>query len=284
MEPHREHSQKAFTADKLKKLGLSGARESDSGDAAAKADDFGRKAAHASDAPMAFASGGAAKAPSLGRASRANGGRASNRPTLSLARLKPSQEGGNVSGKIPDIEGGKPRNISAVSDGGPRSYGERPLIIGKGSGGNSDEPDLPQSKRASGGRVNRAKGGRAKGKTVVNVIVGARDKNQPPAPMAAAGPMPPPIPPPPPAAAQRPPMMPPGAGGGAPVTNIMPSGAAPMGAAGAPPGGGQIPPGLLGRARGGRISEKYGAGSGLGRMERAKRQSHGKVELPEKAG
>jgi len=60
---------------------------------------------------------------------------------------------------------------------------------------------------------------------------------------------------------------------------------------GAPPGG--MPPGLppglgrglppgLGRARGGRINEKYGAASGLGRIEKTKREGHGKTELPER--
>jgi hypothetical protein len=35
----------------------------------------------------------------------------------------------------------------------------------------------------------------------------------------------------------------------------------------------------MGRARGGRISEKFGAGSGLGRIEKAKRENHGKLKL-----
>jgi hypothetical protein len=35
----------------------------------------------------------------------------------------------------------------------------------------------------------------------------------------------------------------------------------------------------MGRARGGRISEKFGAGSGPGRIEKAKRENHGKLKL-----
>jgi hypothetical protein len=37
----------------------------------------------------------------------------------------------------------------------------------------------------------------------------------------------------------------------------------------------------MGRARGGRIAEKFGAGSGQGRMANAKRNNSGKVELSE---
>jgi hypothetical protein len=42
-----------------------------------------------------------------------------------------------------------------------------------------------------------------------------------------------------------------------------------------------MPPPGLGRARGGRISEKFGAGSGRGRLEKTKRENSGKVKLAE---
>ena len=138
--------------------------------------------------------------------------------------------------------------------------------------------------RAKGGRANRARGGKAKaskGKTVVNVIVGGgkSDQDQPPPqhpPMMAPPPPPPPPPPPalPPQAASgpRPPMGPP------PGAPMGPAGAPGGGPPGMPPG---LPPGMM-RARGGRtVSEKYGAASGLGRIEKTKRENHGKVQLSE---
>jgi hypothetical protein len=359
-----EHSQKAFTADKLKKFEISGknGNGSSSGDRAARADNFGKTAAHQSDSSTsAFADGGAAKAPSLGRAGRAKGGRI-NRPAVASADFPKSKTGGNAPGKIPDNEGGKARNLSMLTDGGPRSYGDRPLIVGHGDqnalrarggkvsrakggrigrqfGGHSgadpgdrsagdpktrdyaaaDEEDwgmkpgsayndvpgevttrnalgrmghgasvgqmFGPTEKARGGRVGRAHGGKAKGakgRTVVNVIVGG-DKGQqpPPTPPIMPHPMVPPPPPPPPQQGMppgmpppggMPPGMPPGAGMPPPPRPPMP-----------PPGG--MPPGMpppgMGRAHGGRISEKFGAGSGRGRMEKTKRQGHGKVKLAE---
>ena len=98
-------------------------------------------------------------------------------------------------------------------------------------------------------REGRAHGGRTKGKTTVNVIIGGQKAMTPPAappPMAA--------PPPPP----RPPMPPPGMPPGG-----MPIGGAPLGAAGAPPPG--APPML--RARGGRIGKQWGGGMGGGMQQ-----------------
>jgi hypothetical protein len=275
-----EHSAKAFTADKLKKFEVSGKNgSSGNGDKGASADDYGRKAARTSDS-SAFAAGGAAKAPSLGRAGRANGGRT--------------------------------RDISKLSDGGPKTYGDRPLIrakggrIGKQLGGalppggtpgvgtppgvlapppTGQIPGLPGLGRAKGGRVGRAHGGKtkgAKGKTVVNVIVGGKgDQQQPPPPPMMPHPMMPPPPPPPPQGGPppRPPMMPPGMPPGMPGA---PGAAGPPGPpGGGPPGMPPMPPPGMGRARGGRIAEKFGAGSGQGRMANAKRNNSGKVELSE---
>ncbi len=145
-----EHSSKAFTTDKLRKFEVSGAGigNRDRGKNA-MADDYGRTAARSSDS-SAFANGGAAKGPSLGRAGRAGGGR--------VARA----------------DGGKTvvRDINQVTSAGPIRMGEEPKI--------GDRED-----RAKGGRIGRAKGGRAKGskgKTVVNVIVGKGDQQQPPPP------------------------------------------------------------------------------------------------------
>lgn len=299
------NSQQAFTTDKLKKFGASG-NNGNVGqrdrNKAATSDDFGRAAAKTSDS-SAFAQGGAAKSPSLGRAARAGGGR------------------------VGFANGGKTRDITKVSDGGPWRYGDTPTIrakggrIGKQLGGalanpptagtppgvlkpppTGQLPGLPGLGRESGGRVDRARGGRAKGakgKTVVNIVVGGhdRDQGQAPPPQAATGPVaPPPMPPPRP---PMPPAMPPGgAPGGAPP--MAPPPGAPMGAAGAPPGGGGaggVPPqllaamaqqrgggpgGLPGRASGGRITETFGSGSGRGRLEKTKREGGtGKTMLPE---
>jgi hypothetical protein len=145
-----------------------------------------------------------------------------------------------------------------------------------GKGGVGSDATAEPTNQAKGGRVGRARGGRTKGKTTVNVIIGGQKTMPPPAPMmppppmAASGPVGPP----------RPPMPPPGMG--------PPPGGAPPGMGGGPPPG--MPPML--RARGGRIEistpgkhdygkagvphgkidEKYGGGSGLGRQANARRQ------------
>lgn len=87
-----------------------------------------------------------------------------------------------------------------------------------------------------------AKGGRVKGKTVVNIMIAGNggDKDAPP-PMPAGPPVAPPMPP-------RPPMGP-------------PTGGPPM----PPPGA--IPPGLIGRKHGGRVMTA-GAESGVGRLQK----------------
>jgi hypothetical protein len=363
------NSQKAFTTDKLQKFAASGKNNGGNGDKGASADDYGRAAAKTSDC-SAFATGGAARAPSLGRAARAAGGRigrslggqatakdeftqagrtmanedASGKDRFTGENYPPTRAKG---GRVARANGGKTRDISKVTDGGPKSYGDRPLIrakggrIGrwrggperdvlgqkdvyaeqkpewldtsipgqheyydfitgglggrsvgapKGQGGIGSDEAAEPPRQAAGGRVPRARGGRTKGKgkgkTVVNVIVGHGQGQQPPAPppMAAPGPVPPPMPPPRP---PMPPVGPPGAGPGGPPPMGPPPGA-PMGPAGAPPGGmppglppHMMPPGMPGRASGGRISQKFGAGSGQGRMANAKRNNSGKIELAE---
>src|SRR5215472_4575853 len=102
------------------------------------------------------------------------------------------------------------------------------------------------------GRLDRARGGRVKGKTTVNVIVGGGG-GQP-----AAPPIPPPPPPPPPPTGGPPPAMPPG--GGNPLMQALAMRGA--GAGGPPPG-----PSPMMRKRGGR-TYTAGAGSGPGREEK----------------
>lgn len=117
-------------------------------------------------------------------------------------------------------------------------------------------------------RTERASGGRTgKGKTNINILINAGGK---PDQTAGAPGIPPGLKPPPM------PMMPPGGPGGAPP---MPSGM-PMGGAGGPPG---LPPGMgmpMPRQRGGRTNESYmslkgGAGSGLGRLQKAHDRARG---------
>lgn len=134
-------------------------------------------------------------------------------------------------------------------------------------GGDVVSKDDPAGLRPTGGRIARKDGGRAKGKTNINIVIGAPKPAMPPmgpggAPMDP-GSMPPPPPPPPMGA------MPPGApGGGAPAAPPMPQGMPPM----------------MGRKSGGRIPNVHtGAGGGLARLEkieierRSDRGSHGEA-------
>ena len=131
---------------------------------------------------------------------------------------------------------------------------------------------IPENPITKSARAGRATGGAAngKGKTTVNIIVGAgrgQDQGQmPPAPGAPVGRAPMQAPP-----MMPPPMMPPMGAAPAPMA---PPPAPPMGAG---PGMG-MPPGMpMGRKRGGRIRDASdltaGAGSGDGRLEKIELQN-----------
>ena len=126
-------------------------------------------------------------------------------------------------------------------------------------------PPLPERMRKAGGRLARKAGGRTKGKTNINIIIGT-------GPKPAAGPMGLPMPPPGmdgPAGLHQG-AMPPGAGGPPPPPMMPPGGAPPMGA-GAPP----MPP-MMGRRSGGRVKYPitHAAGGGLGRLEKIEAYGH----------
>ena len=130
-------------------------------------------------------------------------------------------------------------------------------------------------------RKPRAHGGatKGKGKTNINIIIGAHGQQpgQPPMGMPPMPPKPPampvPVPPPPPPGGA-------GAGMGAPPPPPMPMPyPVPMGGAGAPPGGGGMPMPPMGRKRGGKVYPiDSGAGGGEARLEKIK--AYGTPPLP----
>ncbi len=199
-----------------------------------------------------------------------------------------AEEAASSSGRQEDRRGGRVRKAAGGKMSHEDEAEDRSLIkkmvkgsslTGKKAGGEvKTKSYTPENNVTKSARVGRASGGAAKGKTTVNIIVGA-GKGQDQAPM---------MPPAPGAPAMRPPMqatpmMPPQ---GMPMAPAMaappmapPPPAPPMGGApgmGAGPGMGMP----LGRKRGGRIRDALdltaGAGSGEGRLE--------KIELQESKG
>lgn len=115
------------------------------------------------------------------------------------------------------------------------------------------KPEALTGKKCGGSadRVARKDGGRAKGKTNINIVISAGKPDAPvapPVPMGAAAPPPMPMPPPMPPRPPVPPM-----GGGAPM-------------------GGPPPMPMMARKNGGKVAPKmkYGARSGMGRLEKIK--------------
>jgi hypothetical protein len=230
----------------------------------ASGDNYGLASARSSDS-SSFQMDGAPKSPHMGRPGRQSGGRISG--DLVRTRRTPEETASDIANED--------KVVNALAKD-RRSEGAREAVNGAKILRMSPSQRDAYANEKDGGRIGRARGGRTKGKTTVNVIIGGQKTMpppppmMPPPPMAASGPVGPP----------RPPMPPPGMG--------PPPGGAPPGMGGGPPPG--MPPML--RARGGRIEistpgkhdygkagvshgkidEKYGGGSGLGRQANARRQ------------
>jgi len=168
---------------------------------------------------------------------------------------------------------GQPRKRGGKAEHGPgcRCHECHGGVAKKRGGSLSVSDGALEGTRPTGGRMARKDGGRTKGKTNINIIIGTGKgmDNQ------MGGGQPPTMPPRPPA---MPVAVPPPPGAGAPM-GMPPGGMPPMmpPGAGAPPPGGMPP--MMGRKTGGRVAEakmEFGAGGGKGRLEKIKEYGHRK--------
>lgn len=187
-----------------------------------------------------------------GRAGRATGGVnwSENEGKVNVPPELHSPVGEDKSARLPPVP--------------PKKPASPPMPPKKKRGGSLSVSDGElEGTRPTGGRLARKSGGRAKGKTNINIIIGTGQK----APAAPAGVLPP----------MGPDGGPPGLRQGTgPGAGMPPPGAAPMPAGGPPPmaGPGGPPPMMppMGRKTGGRVKYPidHASGGGLGRLEKIK--------------
>ena len=199
---------------------------------------------------------------------KAGGGKQRRRETYPDLDTRPDPNDPNA------LWTGQPRKRGGKAEHGPgcRCHECHGGVAKKRGGSLSVSDGALEGTRPTGGRMARKDGGRTKGKTNINIIIGTGKgmDNQ------MGGGQPPTMPPRPPA---MPVAVPPPPGAGAPM-GMPPGGMPPMmppPGAGAPPPGGMPP--MMGRKTGGRVAEakmEFGAGGGKGRLEKIKEYGHRK--------
>ena len=182
---------------------------------------------------------------------KAGGGKQRRRETYPDLDTRPDPNDPNA------LWTGQPRKRGGKAEHGPgcRCHECHGGVTKKRGGSLSVSDGALEGTRPTGGRMARKDGGRTKGKTNINIIIGTGKgmDNQ------MGGGQPPTMPPRPPA---MPVAVPPPPGAGAPMAM--------------PPGG--MPP-MMGRKTGGRVAEakmEFGAGGGKGRLEKIKEYGHRK--------
>lgn len=194
-----------------------------------------------------------------GRAKRATGGSAVPTARMEFSASRPNMI--NKTGGAGLKKGGAAKHSDAAEDKAMIKKMIRPSALKKCSGGTVD------GSRPDGGRMPRASGGRTKGKgkTNINIIIGAQGRPE----MGEGLTMPPPMPGRPPGI---PVAVPPGGGGGGPMP------APPQGMPMPPPPPPQPPQQPMPRKSGGRAYRSYkdmdaGALGGKGRLEKTEIQA-----------
>jgi hypothetical protein len=184
------------------------------------------------------------------------------------ARQRANMEDQAASGQFTppeDSDFAKRGGRTKKADGGKLSGENKKLAVRLGgdrkSLGVDKDYGVPKVTTTEDLKTKRASGGRAKGKTNINIVISQPKPDQSMQP--PQGVVRPPPPPPPP------PQMPPPAAGGPPGAGAMPGG----------PPGGMPPPGPMPHKRGGKVyrsAKDMDAGSegGLGRLEKAEIQEH----------